>query len=424
MTGPLPRLSAAQAAARLGVRPETLYAYVSRGLLSRERTAHGSSFDPLEIEAFASRRGARSQGGRASSAGGMPLMVLDTAIAAIEDGELYFRGVPVSELAHGASYESVVRWLWTEHRSGGSPPEGPAEGPTESPETAGLAGDPEAVASARAALAVLPASASPLDRIQVAVPVLAVSDATRHDLAADSVRAAGARLIGGIVAALGPPPPVPDRTVSRLLWTALAGRRPTPQEDRAMNAALVLLVDHDLAVSTLAARAAASARATPYAVVSSGLGALDAGAHGNASGAAHELIHLVLDGADARGALAHTASRGGLPTPGFGQPLYPGVDARARILLPIVATLPHGRRVVGAVDRLAAEVAALTGRHPNVDLALAALTSAAGMPAAAGAAVFAVARMAGWIAHALEEYTQPPLRLRPRGRYTGPAPRG
>jgi citrate synthase len=85
--------------------------------------------------------------------------------------------------------------------------------------------------------------------------------------------------------------------------------------------------------------------------------------------------------------------------------------------------MPGGDSVVDAVDALTREVVPRTGRHPNVDLALAALTTAAGMPADAGAAIFAVGRVVGWIAHALDEYGQQPLRLRPRGRYVGPQAR-
>jgi citrate synthase len=515
MDASLPRLSAAQAAARLGVRQQTLYAYVSRGLLSRERGAHGSTFDALEVEAFASSRRRSAAPATNPTASGSPLMVLDTDIALIEDGELYFRGVPAADLALMYTYESVARWLWGGplSASGGA-----------------FTTDPDATAAARAAVASLPASATSLDRLQVAVPVLGASDPTRHDLDPTTVRAVGERLIAGVVATCGSEPvrdaqpaprqkskvainelssshfvtsrvdagatdgargaivgaatgapeaiapeamvpgdvasdslsrPVekshiaiselssshfvtsgvgvdgdgegaadgaatadagtgPDTLASRL-WRAFAGRAPDATELRALNAALVLLVDHDLAVSTLAARAAASARATPYAVVSSGLGALDSALHGNASGAAAELIRLVLDGTDARTALAQTVARTARPVPGFGQPLYPGIDARAGILLPLVADLPDGARVVDAVERLAGEVLSRTGRHPNVDLALAALTTAAGMRPDAGAAIFAIGRMGGWIAHAIDEYDQRPLRLRPRGRYVGPA---
>jgi len=62
--------------------------------------------------------------------------------------------------------------------------------------------------------------------------------------------------------------------------------------------------------------------------------------------------------------------------------------------------------------------------HANIDLALAVLSVAAGMRAEAGETVFAVARTAGWIAHALEEYAESPMRMRPTGKYNGPrAPR-
>lgn len=62
------------------------------------------------------------------------------------------------------------------------------------------------------------------------------------------------------------------------------------------------------------------------------------------------------------------------------------------------------------------------GLHANVDLALAVLTVSCGMAAEAGETVFAVARTAGWMAHALEEYQERPLRMRPSGQYHGPRP--
>ncbi|WP_243062048.1 citrate synthase [Humibacter sp. RRB41] len=480
MDAALPRLTVAQAAARLGVKQQTLYAYVSRGLLERQRNANGSTFDPLDIEAFASGRRAHTAprpdwqfAQDAQGAQGAPLMVLDTDIALIEDDELYFRGIPARRLATSASFEGVARWLWSGVDSdgvaqrvldgtGGDGTAGDGrggdgrggDGVTSSDTTGpigGVAGvadpfvaDPDAVEAAGAALASLPSAATHLDRIQASVPLLGAADATRHDLDPNAVRAAGARLIAGVVDVLGggggsgggegeregggggrgksvrvgtQPPSIAER-----LWSALSDRHSQPSELAALNAALVLLADHDLAVSTLAVRAAASARATPYAAVSSGLGALDSALHGNASGAASELIGLVLDGTDARTAVAQTVARTGRAAPGFGQPLYVQMDARARVLLPMVAALPGGPPVIAAVDRLAAEVAAHTGRHPNVDLALAALTLATGMPSNAGVAIFAVSRMAGWIAHALDEYTRRPLRLRPRGRYIGPLP--
>jgi citrate synthase len=184
-----------------------------------------------------------------------------------------------------------------------------------------------------------------------------------------------------------------------------------------LNAALVLLIDHDIAVSTLAARAAASARATPYAVVSAGLGALDSPLHGNASRAAHRMLARVLDGEDPARVVAGTVLSTAGPVPGFGQPLYPDGDPRATELLGMLAAAPKTAPVLQAVEALGRILHERTGTRPNVDLALGALSLSAGMPDDAGEVVFATARAVGWIVHALDEYARPPLRLRPRGRY-------
>jgi citrate synthase len=72
-----------------------------------------------------------------------------------------------------------------------------------------------------------------------------------------------------------------------------------------------------------------------------------------------------------------------------------------------------------AGDEVLGIVRSRTGIEPNVDFALAALSVGAGMRRDAGEAIFAIARSAGWIAHAIEEYREPPLRFRPVTRYVG-----
>jgi citrate synthase len=80
----------------------------------------------------------------------------------------------------------------------------------------------------------------------------------------------------------------------------------------------------------------------------------------------------------------------------------------------------------GPVKACAAELIeamrARSGVHPNIDFALATLTVQHDLPAHAGEAIFAVARTAGWLAHALEEYADRPSRFRPSGRYAGRLP--
>jgi citrate synthase len=85
------------------------------------------------------------------------------------------------------------------------------------------------------------------------------------------------------VDALPPPRPV-GGTLAERLWHRLTRG---PGDPALLDSVLVLLADHDLAASTVAARVAASARANPYAVVSAGLGAMDGSYHGAVSTLAH-----------------------------------------------------------------------------------------------------------------------------------------
>ncbi|QNE33877.1 citrate/2-methylcitrate synthase [Leifsonia shinshuensis] len=403
----LPRLTAEQTADRLGVKLETLYAYVARGLLTRERTAAGSTFEPLEVEAFASARRRRTSS-RPPRSEGRPLMVIETDFALIDDGELYYRGRPAAELA-ADPFEVVAHWALT--------------GVWDA--SVRFAAGPGLEAARRVAEA-LPAGAGDRDRQLVAVTALAAADPLRTSLDPEAVAGAAERLIAGMVAVL-PEKSAPDDptlegpTLAAALWARLSPHPASPEALRTLDAALVLLLDHDLAVSTLAARAAASARATPYAVVVAGLGALDSPLHGNASRAAHRMLARIAAGEEPARVVADAVADGRGPVPGFGQPLYPGGDPRGRILLGMLADVPGAEPVVAAVDALAALLRERTGAAPNVDLALAALSLAGGMADDAGEVIFATARTAGWIVHALAEYRERPLRLRPVGRYTARA---
>ena len=114
--------------------------------------------------------------------------------------------------------------------------------------------------------------------------------------------------------------------------------------------------------------------------------------------------------------------RAGRRVPGLGHRLHPGRDPRAEALFTVLRELPDAGPVLAATREVEATTARHAPLHANVDLALAVLSVTAGMPAEAGETVFAVARTAGWIAHALEEYEERPLRMRPSGHYHGPRP--
>ncbi|MGW4039541.1 citrate synthase [Streptomyces sp. NPDC004778] len=405
-----PRLTTRQAAELLSVKPETVYAYVSRGQLSSVRAAagRGSTFDAEEVRALARRSGRRD----APPAGGD--LAFRTGITLIEDDRCYFRGVDATELARRYGYEEVAEWLWTgELRPGArfTAPDG-------------------TLAAARRAVDPLPAHSGSTDRLRVAVTAAAATDPLRFDLSPEAVLSSARGLIPTLVGALpvlgdpaaeGGSSAAEGGSLAAELWSRLTAEPADAPSVAVLDAALALLVDHDLAASTLAARVAASARAHPYAVVSAGLGVLEGPLHGAASGLAHRLLREAVDRGSAVPVVADHL-RTGRRVPGLGHRIYRGEDPRATVLFELLADVPQAGEALAAAREVVATTARHAPLHANIDLALAVLSVSRGMAPDAGETVFAVSRTAGWIAHALEEYGERPLRIRPSGQYTGPRP--
>jgi citrate synthase len=391
-------LTATEAARRLGVKPATLYAYVSRGVLSRSQAAGGraSLFSADEVERLARR-------GRPRRPAGAVDITVESAITELTADSLRFRGLDVMRLAVSRTFEEVAELLWTgEFRPAGEP----------------WQARPAALAAGRAAQAALPAGALPLERLQVIVPAMAATDPLRLQLDQSAVVAAGRNIIAGMVDCL---PLVADESpggpVAGRLWARLCDHRASPGLLRATSAALVLLADHELAASTLAARAAASVRADPYAVVGTGLGAVSGALHGGASLGAEALIAAAAGPDDVPRVVAELLRRGE-KVPGFGHFVYRGGDPRATVLLDLVRRAAPKSGQLAVADAVLAEIRAKSLPEPNIDFALATLARVAGMVRGAGEAFFAVSRTAGWVAHALEAYAGPGP-LRPRAVYTG-----
>jgi citrate synthase len=198
----------------------------------------------------------------------------------------------------------------------------------------------------------------------------------------------------------------PDGRIAERILRALKPGDHDPAAVDALDVALGLLADHELATSTLAARAAASTGTDPYAVMTAGVAALGGVRHGSASGAAYDALRDVLHG--------RPVPPG--PTPGFGHSVYSGTDPRAEVLLDRVTELDG--RVAAATDRLRLHVSRASGLSPNVDLGLAALSLACELPRHTGEVVFTIARLAGFVAHGIEEQGHP-LRFRARATYIG-----
>jgi citrate synthase len=219
-----------------------------------------------------------------------------------------------------------------------------------------------------------------------------------------------------------------DEGVAQRLWRHWSPLRPTTARVRALNTALVLLAEHELALSTLSVRVAASARATPAACVLAGLSTLSGALHGAAPQAVHDLLVARAGAAPGRATAAGAATRSdpaaqpGPPRvrPGFGHLVHRQGDPRTAPLLAAVRAFATAADW-GLIEGLRPEAPGQPGlSQPNVDFALGALTYAARMPAEAATAIFAIARTAGWIAHAAEEYAERPLRF--RGRAFRPRP--
>lgn len=321
-----------------------------------------------------------------------------------------------TELASRYAYEEVAEWLWTGELRPGIRFTAPEQ----------------AVAAARRAVGALPVHCGSTDRLRVAVVAAAAADPLRFDLSRETVLGGARSLIPALVAALptaggresgtaDPDEPGASSGLAAQLWPKLTARRPDEPSLAVLDTALALLIDHDLAASTLAARVAASARAHPYAVVSAGLGVLEGPLHGAASGLAHRMLAEVLERGGAAPVVADHL-RAGRRVPGLGHRLYTGEDPRARTLFGLLERVPQAGPALAAARDVVATTARDVPLHANVDLALAVLSAASGMPAEAGETVFAISRTAGWIAHALEEYGERPLRMRPSGHYTGPRP--
>ena len=260
---------------------------------------------------------------------------------------------------------------------------------------------------------------SGIDGLRSIVAAASASDPLRHDLSPRSVRAAGRRMITAMSHGLTPQARGSDASLAAALWRRLTKRRGSSRERAALDVGLALLSDHGLAASTFAARIAASVRADPYSVVSSGLGVIGGPLHGAASATVHELFAESARRGDAAQAVGDVLRVYGR-VPGFGHALYTRQDPRYSSLMTLVVDAWADDQRLQQVYRVRDVVGARRDEFPNVDLALGAFTWLAGMAPEAGETIFAVARSAGWIAHAVEEYGEASLRFRPRARYVGP----
>jgi citrate synthase len=404
---PSPYLTAGQAATELGVKLATLYAYVSRGLIRSKQMGNAQReryYSAEDVERLQERKQQRRDPTSVvASALDWGAPVLDSALTLISAGKLYYRGYDAAKLASQYTVEEVAGLLWN-----------------------GTLGAPNSLLtkplrkSARTQMENLISHLGPyplIDAFQIALLMTAPEDPAAYDLRPNAVRQTGGRILrlltavaAGQVAESGI-----AETLSRS-WMPKQGSSVA----RLLNATLILLADHEFNVSSFTARCVASAAATPYAVVTAGLGALQGAKHGGVVNRVEALLAEIHKPANAQRVLAHRLKRGD-DIPGFGHRLYPDGDPRSRVLLKLMADAAPRSSALSLARAVMQAAKSLLGEEPNSDFALAVLTRLLGLPEGYGLGIFALGRTIGWLAHALEQYEYN-LLIRPRARYTGVMP--
>ena len=396
-------LTARQAAEALGVTLPTLYAYTSRGQLQSEPVPgrpRERRYLREDIARLRERKQARRDPDQAVARGlnwGSP--VLASSITLIHNGQLYYRGQDVPKLAETATLEEVAALLWA----------------AETAERDRLFDQPCPL-SFRQLVQLQTCCGDPMTLLQMALPAAGAVDPASYDLRPAAVRQTGARIVRLLTAAIAGSAQGAAHLALRAAWVAKQ-----PAAGEAIRMALVLCADHELNVSAFTARCAASAGAAPYDVVSAAMATLKGRRHGGETERVSALFHEAASPQRARAVVANRLRRGE-SLPGFGHPLYPSGDPRAALLMRLAESgRNHAEwKLVRALAKAGSE---LLHELPNLDFGLAALARTHGLPAHAPILLFALGRSVGWIAHAIEQYSNGQL-IRPRARYIGPEPQG
>jgi citrate synthase len=362
-----------------------------------------------------------------------------SAVCAIdgEAGRLYYRGYEIGELAGAVTFEEVTHLLWF-----GELPR-PDEGEAFSGRLRAARGLPSPVL---AMLTSLPRDCHPLDALRTAVSLAAASDPDARAGDRDANVRKACRLMALVpetVAAwhrirrgLAAVPASPDGGQAASFLHLLEGRAPAPDVARVLDVVLTLHADHEFNASTFAARVAVATLADLHAAVVSAIATLKGPRHGGANEDVLEMLQAIGDPARAeafvdarlrtRAAMSRTERADPRARiPGFGHRVYKVDDARARVLRGMAKSMAEvtGRtRLFEVAERVYEAVKTRTGLPVNVDFFSAVVYDALGIPADFCTSIFATGRVAGWCAHALEQFADNRL-IRPRAEYVGVAPR-
>lgn len=369
-----------EATQALGVRAQTIYAYVSRGRIGVSPDPQDSRRSLYRVEDVTGlvRRKATGRTRQTLAAttmfGAEPS--IPTAVSTFSGGRVFYRGVEVVGLAATATLEDAAGLLW-----------GMSEAPRFAPG---------------------PAAKTAPGRVR-AFTELAALTASAHSTHGRRPRVLveeSAALMGRIATAFGASDDAASPLYERL---ARGWKQPRAFADL-LRRTLVLLADHEITSSAFSSRITASTGASLPACLLAGLTTFSGPLHGDASGR----VRLLFDEVERQGADAvlDRYLSAALPLPGFGHHIYPDGDPRAASVMADLKAPAH-------IARLIERVEALTGQLPSMDVVLATLVARYKLPPDAAFAIFATARSVGLLAHSMEQLSVDSV-IRPRGRYTGP----
>lgn len=408
-------LTAKETIQLLDIKLQTLYAYVSRGLI-RSASQPGKKarmYLRTDVERVLARAMARSgHGPVAADAMNHGQAIIPTSITEITPEGPWYRGKLATALARDATpFEAVAELLWTGVWNPQSPCWTLANPPTDFIRMV----DSFAHASDHHPL---------LEVFALAILHLGLGHRMRGKRLGDANLYDEARqIIGVLVGCCGLAsaqrryvPLTRGQRIADGLLRALGGQAGRDNSD-AMCALLAMLADHELSPGTLSVRVAASGGATLHGCIASALCA------SSGLNVAHVFDHsydFLATASSKAGLLKQAVLRHdqGKPIPGFSHPLYPQGDPRATMLVEFIRSRRPTRQLLAVCDFIA-EVERMTGLHARHELPMVALTRDMGLPKQASSAIFLVSRTAGWVAH-IEEQRMAGQLLRPRARFVGP----
>jgi citrate synthase len=359
------------------------------------------------------------------------VVVGETVLSNVEGevGRLTFRGYDIHDLAPNATYEEVVYLFFH-----GALPTGDQLDAFNATLTANRALPGATLAILRA----IPRDAWPMDVLRTAISSLshalphAPSGAHASDIDAalgliaktTSIVAAWDRLRRG----LEPIAPRGDLRHAANFHYMRTGETPTPQQERALDAYFVLLIDHSFNASTFSARVTASTNADLCCAITSAIATLTGELHGGAPSQVMDTL-VAIGRADQAEAYVRALLARGKRVMGMGHREYKirdpralSLDAEAKALSAQTGSHWYGLAVAleNAANKVLQEAKPDRKIYANVDFYTAPLLADLGIPTDEFTCVFACSRVAGWSAHVLEQYAHNRL-IRPQATYVGPA---